>query len=279
MRAYGLNLLEYGLSVWLKRLSWVCLLYAIATMIFPNVFSTTPVYSFALFVCFLFLGIAGAGLRQNRAVLDLAVAVLFLTGAALLVSGIYHGYAARWIAGVVALAAVVVTVGMRRRALSVRFKPRFFSLRQFETMVSIADTMIEGDGAATMSPVQIAISVDEMFSGIDSPAAIKEIRLVFFLVEWLLPVMGGMPFPYSDVGTNERRRLVTRVIGSNRLFKNVAKVLKLFACAGYYGSPDGMSQVGYTRFSERERSRGVSKDPTIYPDPFLDLKNPLYGKI
>jgi hypothetical protein len=264
MRVYGLNLFEYFLSVWLKWFSWLCLLMSVATFIFPDYFYSDPIigaaYTTSLFFCFVLLGLAGAGIRQNKAVLDGALLLSGLTGIGMVVGGI-------WV-GIVIVLLVVLTAVIRHYALLTRFNPRFFSLREFGTMIRIADTMIDGDGKEALHPIDIAISVDHMFSRISAPAAIKEIKLVMLIVEWLLPLLSGRPFPFSDLGTNERRMLVTKVINSTALFKNVAKVLKLFACAGYYGNPKGMAQVGYIPFDSRRRSEGKSQAPNHYPDPF-----------
>jgi hypothetical protein len=282
MRIYGLNLFEYYLSIWLKWFSWLCLLFSATTLILQDYFYPDPIiggaYTTSLFFCFVLLGLAGAGIRQNKAVLDGALLLSGLTGIGLVVGGIYASMASNIVPGILLVLLVLSTAVLRHYALLARFNPRFFSLREFVTMIRIAETMIDGDGKEALHPIDIAISVDHMFSRISAPAAIKEIKLVMFIVEWLLPLLGGRPFPFSDLGTNERRMLVTKVISSSALFKNVAKVLKLFACAGYYGNPKGMAQVGYIPFDSRRRSEGKSQAPNHYPDPFLE-GGKLYGKI
>jgi hypothetical protein len=160
----------------------------------------------------------------------------------------------------------------RRLSIQARFKPRFFSLRQFETMIQVADTMIDTDGQNALHPIEVAIRADHFLASFDAKVQ-QEIKSTLVIVEWLLPLLVlGRPFPFSSLGSHERRRAVEKVIGAKGLFRDVARFLKLLACAGYYGTPEGMAQVGYIPFEERQRAQGVSQAPAHYPDPALTLK-------
>jgi hypothetical protein len=282
MRKYGTNVFEAALSFWLGLTGWLCLLLAIAGMFFRPVFFVRPwVAGFAiasLLFCFLLLEMWSAGIRQNKFVKDAGLLCFLLTGLVLTVSAAVDGVAGSILAGAVIILLFALLCVLQYQATRVRFKPRFFSLRQFQTMIQIADTMMDTDGRQVLDPIEVALSTDHMFARISSPAAIKEIRLVLFLVEWVLPLLSLRPFPFSDLGTAERRALVQKTIGSKGVLRNVAKVMKLFANAGYYGNPRGMAQVGYVPFDERPRAQGKSQDPYVYKDPFQP-GGKLYGKV
>jgi hypothetical protein len=116
-------------------------------------------------------------------------------------------------------------------------------------------------------PIQVAIEIDHLLDELDTPLR-KDIQRVMLLVEWLLPLTIGRPIPFSDLGSNERRRVVGKVIGAKGIFRDVARTLKMLACIGYYGNPAAMAQVGYVPFEERQRSQGVEQTPLEFVDPF-----------
>ena len=211
------------------------------------------------------LALAGAGLRQNRAALDLAYAALAAIAIAWLAWGIVEGRAVPIVAGGVLLVAFALAVALRRAAVRARFKPRFFSPRGFETMIQIADTMIDGDGREAVDPVTVAVNADHLLAEIRSPAT-QELKTVMLIVEWVLPVLIFRPFPFSTLGSQQRRRVVERVIGAQGLFRDVARSLKVLASAGYYGDPAGMRSIGYEEYEERVP--GTDKRRLDHPDPF-----------
>jgi hypothetical protein len=211
------------------------------------------------------LALAGAGLRQNRAALDLGYAALGATAIAWCAWGIVVGRAVPIVAGSVLLAAFALSVVLRRAAVRARFKPRFFSPRAFETMVQIADTMIDGDGREAVDPVTVAINADHLLAQIRSPAT-QQLKTVMLLVEWVLPLLIGRPFPFSTLGSHQRRRVVEKVIGATGLFRDVARSLKVLACAGYYGDPAGMRSIGFEEYEERRP--GDDMRHLVHPDPF-----------
>jgi hypothetical protein len=282
MRKYGMNVFELSLSFWLALNSWLCLLLALACLIFrDDFFSNMLLGGLAiggLVLCFAVLGLWSAGIRQNTALKDAGVVCYVLTGLLFTIPGLVYGDIPAVVTGIILLLLLVLICVLQYHAVRMRFKPRFFTPRQFQTMIKIADTMIDSDGKQALNSIEIAFSTDHMFAKISSPAAIREVRLVMLLVEWVLPLLAFRPFPFSDLGTAERRALVNKVIGSKGVLKNVAKVMKLFACAGYYGDPRGMAQVGYIPFDERPRAQGESQEPAIYPDPF-QKGGELYGKV
>jgi hypothetical protein len=271
MRVYGLNLVELFLEDFLAALGWLLILFAIASRVFAGLFGAAG-FSGGLVVATaaltgLVLILASAGIRQNYAALDLAYLLFALAALGWLVHGILVGSAAAVLAGVVMLLLFGLMIYLRRLAIQARFKPRFFSLRQFETMIQIADTMIETNGQNALHPIEVAIRADHFLAGFNAVVQ-EDIKRTLIIVEWLLPLVIWRPFPFSSLGSHERRRAVQKVIGARGLFRDVARFLKLLSFAGYYGSEEGMAQVGYIPFEQRERSEGVSQVPQQYPDPF-----------
>lgn len=271
MKVYGLNLIELFLKDFLAAVGWLLVLFTIMTAIFSGSFLGSGIFGGILIAATALNGIvlllASSGIRQNRAALELGYALLVLVGVLWLVSGIIFSKIAAIIAAVVIIALFGIALFLRREAARKRFNPRCLSVRQFQTMIQVADTMIEGDGREVQHPIETAIRVDHLLHEVDSPLK-KDIQTVLTLTEWLLPVLIWRPFPFSALGSNERRRAVEKVIGAKGLFRDVARTLKMLSCVGYYGSPGGMGQVGYIPFEERERSQGVNQAPSHYPDPF-----------
>ena len=270
MRVYGLNLIELFLEDFLAALGWLLILFAIASRVFAGIFGAAGflgglvVATAALSGLVLIL--ASAGIRQNHAALDLSYLLFALTAVGWLAHGIAAGNGAAVAAGIVMLPLFGLMIYVRRLAIQARFKPRFFSLRQFETMIQVADTMIETNGQSALHPIEVAIRADHFLAGFDAVVQ-EDIKRTLVIVEWLLPLVIWRPFPFSSLGSHERRRAVQKVIGARGLFRDVARFLKLLAHAGYYGSEEGMAQVGYMPFEQRERSQGVSQAPQQYPDP------------
>ena len=270
VKVHGLNVIELFLTDVLTAMGWGLILFAVVAGVYPNPFFPLDFREGLLVAA---TGVAGGllllgsgGIRQNRPVVDVAGWLLPLVGALWLVEGFLVGRAGSIVAGMARRARAGLTVFLRRQALRARFKPRFLSLRQFETMIQVADTMIESDGNAALDPIEIAIHTDHFLHAIDSPL-LTDIKRVLFVVEWVLPLLILRPIAFSNLGSNERRRAVEKVIGAGGPFRDVARGLKLLASAGYYGSRGGMAQVGYRPFEQRPRSQGVDQTPKHYPDP------------
>ena len=174
---------------------------------------------------------AGPGQRPNPPARDGGGARRLATALAWLAYGIVEGRAVPIVAGALALLAFGLVLLLRRAAVRGRFKPRFFSPRGFETMVQIADTMIDGDGREAIDSVRVAINADHLLADIRSPVT-QELKLVLFLVEWVLPLRIARPFPFSSLGSHQRRRAVAAVIGGRGLFRDMARSLKVLDNAG-----------------------------------------------
>jgi hypothetical protein len=273
MKVYGLNVIELFLTDFLLALGWLLVFLAVAAAIFSGPLLASGFLGGLIVACTVLTGVmlwlGSSGLRQNRAAVEAGYFFFAASGVAWLVSGLVKFKIGALIVGAVMIALFGLMIFLRRQAVKARFKPRFFSLRQFETMVQIADTMIEADGQAEIHPVDVAIRVDHLLAQIDSPLR-QDIKTVLILVEWLLPLLIGRPFPFSDLGSHARRRLVEKVIGAKGIFRDVARTLKMLACAGYYGHPEAMAQVGYIPFAGRHRSQRLDQTPKQYADPIAE---------
>jgi hypothetical protein len=271
MRAYGPNVYEIVLGDYLAGLGPALIALAIAAAIWPGALLPEPSAGAGVLAGFVAAGgllllLAGGGVRQNGAALDLGTGLLVLAGLALLAWGAVDGRAVPVLAGMAVVALVGLAIGLRHRSIRARFKPRFLSPRQFQTMIAVADTMIDSDGREAISTVEVAIHTDHLLADVDSPMT-GDIRTVLALLEWVLPIMILRPLPFSALGSFNRRRAVSRVVGSGGLFRDIARTLKVLACAGYYGDPRTMRSIGYRPFDERERGQ-VDQSPRHYPDPF-----------
>jgi glycine/D-amino acid oxidase-like deaminating enzyme len=271
MRVYGLNVIEQFLDDLLVAAGWLLALLALAAAIFEGIFDARELGGGLLIAATALSGallaVGGSGIRQNRAAGELGFALLAVAAVGWLLNAALAPSLGALAAGLVLGLLVIAVVALRRRALRLRFKPRFFSLRQFETMIQIADTMIDGDGRQALHPIEVAVRTDHLLARVDSPVK-ADLKLVLVLTEWVLPLLIGRPFPFSVLGSNERRRAVDKVINAKGPFRDIARSLKVLASAGYYGHPAGVAAVGFVHFDERERARGVSQAPLVHRDPF-----------
>lgn len=229
MKVYGLNVFEWFLVDTVTTLGWALLALGICTAALPRAFAFGPVEraifaTAAVGVAFT-LHLAGAGIRQNRAALDLSCLLLAALGSGWTVRAIWNGSTLGISFGAILVAAFAVVMFFRKEAIRARFKPRFLSLRQFETMVQVADALIEPSGPAQFSPIDIAIRVDHLLAQKDSPMR-EDIRQCLVLIEWALPWRVFRPIPFSDLGSFERRLAIAKVTGAQGLFRGVASTLK-----------------------------------------------------
>jgi hypothetical protein len=273
VRVYGPNVYELILAKLLAGLGLLLLAWTMAAAAWPGTLGVASTATAGLLVgltsgAAVAIVLAGAGLRQNRAALDVGMGLLAAVAVAWTAAAIAESQIPALVAGVAMLAALALTWILRRAAARARYKPRFLSPRQFETMVQVADTMIDGDGREAIDPIDIAVRVDHLLEETRSPAT-AQIKLVLVLVEWVLPILVLRPLPFSALGSNVRRSAVERVIEAGGLLRPIARTLKVLSCVGYYGNPQTMRRLGYLPFEERQRHKGVDDSPAHYPDPFL----------
>jgi hypothetical protein len=271
MRVYGLNVVEQTLDDVLVAAGWLLGALALVAGILAGTFGARGTAGGLLLAATAMAGVllalGGSGIRQNGAATDLGFALLAVADAGWLIAAITVSSLAALLTGLTLALLFALLWALRRRALRARFRPRFLSLRQFGTMIAIADTMIDGDGREAMHPIEVAVGVDHMLARIESPTT-AQLRLVLILTEWVLPLLIFRPFPFSVLGTNDRRRAVEKVINAKGPFKDVARSLKVLACSGYYSDPRGISSTGFVDFEQRPRHAGLDETPLAFPDPF-----------
>lgn len=268
MRAFSLNVVELFLTDLLLVVGWTYSLAAVAFTfsVFEQEAPLRVVAIGTIGAAGLFYLVASSGIRQNRAALDYGALASTVSALAWITAGVTRSSGPCIAAGLGTAAVSALVELVRRSAVRARFKPRFFGVRGFETMVQVADVMIEGDGREALSAIEIAVRTDHMFAEMKTPLA-SEIKRVLVLVEWVAPILIARPIPFSNLGTHARRRVVERVIYSRGPFRDVARCLKMLSCAGYYGSPAGMESVGFVPFDERVRGRNADQRPASYPPP------------
>jgi hypothetical protein len=269
MRVYGLNVFESFLGGYVKWVGLLVLLFAAGVLAFGDAAGARHFYSGALTAATaaaaVLLLLGSAGVRQNRAALDLGLCLLLVSGVGWSVEGALESGAVGLITGAVLLAAWFVAWCLRREAFRARFKPRFFNYREFQTLVQVADAVVAGEGREVLHPIEVAVHVDHSLARMESDS-LADLRRVLRVVEWLLPLLSLRPLPFSWMGTHERRAVIRAVLDRRGVFRDVARALKTLACLGYYGHPKGMESVGFVPFERRERSR-VDQSPASHAAP------------
>ncbi len=272
MRRFGINVTEVFLSDMGNIFALLLFLLTLAVGLFRSWFDVAGfwggVLCFATLTSGLLLGLGSGGVRQNRPALDLAFSFLLLTGMGWIAFGLFHPAWKLVFAGLLMVLMFFACWLVRREAIRARFTPRYFSIREFETMIQIADAMLDADDL-TIHPIDVAVRTDHLLAEIDSPIK-KEIHQVMFLIEWLTPFLVLRPFPFSDLGTHERREIIRKVIWSRGLFRDVSRTLKLLSTFTYYTHPDVRADVGYVEFDSRERTAGLDQTPKVYDIPVME---------
>jgi hypothetical protein len=271
MKLYGLNVVEQLLDDVLVATGAGLVAFAIVAGILDEAFGARGTAGGLLLAATAMSGallaLGGSGIRQNAGASFLGYELLAIAAIGWLVCAFVSGAAGAAITVFPLAALFALLVALRRRALRLRFRPRFLSLRNFETMVAVADTMIEADGREAVHPIEVAVTVDHLLDRVESPMR-KDLKLVLVLTEWALPLLVLRPYPFSVLGSNDRRRAVEKVINAKGMFRDVARSLKIMACVGYYGDQRGIAQAGFVHFPLRNRAQGVDQSPMAHPDPF-----------
>lgn len=271
MRRFNMNVSEVFLADMANVFAIMLMLLAVAGTIigwFDSANFWTGILVAATFASGLLLGLGSGGIRQNRAVFDIGLNTTLLTGTTWLVYCIVEAEWKLILVGVGMVGMAFACWVVRREAIRARFTPRFFTLRQFETMIQIADAMLDADDRI-IHPIEVAIRTDHLLAEIDSPVK-KNLRYMMFLIEWLTPFLVLRPFPFSDLGTHERREIIRKIIWSRGLFRDVSKTLKLLSTFTYYTHSEVREAIGYQEFDERERVRNFDQSPSTYPFPFRE---------
>ena len=270
MKVYGLNVVEQVLDDVLVAVGLLLPVFALVAGILDGAFGASGTAGGLLLAATALAGVllalGGSGIRQNAGASFLGYELLAVAAIGWIVCAFITGAVGAAIAAGVLVVVFALLVALRRRALRLRFRPRFLTLRNFDTMIAVADTMIDGDGREAVHPIEVAVTVDHLLARVESPMR-KDLKLVLVITEWALPLLVWRPFPYSALGSNDRRRAVEKVINAKGPFRDVARSLKIMACVGYYGDQRGIGQVGFVHYGLRRRSQ-VDQTPLHHPDPF-----------
>jgi hypothetical protein len=271
MKVYGLNVVEQVLDDVLVATGLLLAAFSLVALILDGAFGASGTAGGLLLAATALAGVllalGGSGIRQNAGASFLGYELLAVAALGWIVCAFITGAAGAAIAAAVLVLVFALLVALRRRALRLRFRPRFLSLRNFETMIAVADTMIDGDGREAVHPIEVAVTVDHLLARVESPMR-KDLKLVLVITEWALPLLVWRPFPFSVLGSNDRRRAVEKVINAKGPFRDIARSLKIMACVGYYGDQRGIAQAGFKHFDLRRRAQGVDQSPLTHPDPF-----------
>lgn len=270
MKLYGLNVVEEVLDDVLVAVGMLLPVFALVAGILDGAFGASGTAGGLLLAATALAGVllalGGSGIRQNAGASFLGYELLAVTAIGWIVCAFLTGAVGAAIAAGVLAVVFALLVALRRRALRLRFRPRFLSLRNFDTMIAVADTMIDGDGREAVHPIEVAVTVDHLLARVESPMR-KDLKLVLVITEWALPLLVWRPFPFSVLGSNDRRRAVEKVINAKGPFRDVARSLKIMACVGYYGDQRGIAQAGFVPYGLRQRSH-VDQTPLHHADPF-----------
>jgi hypothetical protein len=230
MQPYSMGVVEVfvgDLSKWMGR---AMLLFAVAATVWRQ--ALTPdgfvggLLAGATAIVGAVLMLGGGGVRQNRAALDIGFVLWALLALGWLGRGLLPFDAMGLsVGGVLTVSAGLAWVA-RRHAVNTRYSPRFFSGRQFETMVQLADVMIHRVGVSDDQPIRVAADTDRELA---ERADIRpgQVWGGFFLLEWVAPLLMGLPIPFSDLGTHTRRRILRRAARRSRIFQPVATCLTI----------------------------------------------------
>ena len=151
----------------------------------------------------------------------------------------------------------------------------FFSRRELRTLEKFADIAIEGHDEV-ISPREVAFNIDRQVARVSSKRT-RSIKLILFLVEYVLPLLSLRP-PFSWMSKAARKRLVDRKIATPHrrgplrgLSRNLAQIKILFL-TGYYGDEKTFDSVHYIPPTERPKyhpdklkERGLAPLPLYVP--------------
>ena len=121
----------------------------------------------------------------------------------------------------------------------------FLRPRERRTVRAFAEVFIDG-GDEALTPDEVAANVDAHLAAIRS-SRVKSLRLLLWVIEYVLPLTVLRPLPFSRLPARSRRRLIERrITGRRALLRPLAK-LKVLFLAGYYDDPGVQAAIGVRR--------------------------------
>ena len=146
----------------------------------------------------------------------------------------------------------------------------FLSRRELRTVEKFSEAFIEGE--RVISTAEIAANIDKQLARLQSNRK-QSLRLVLFLVEYILPLLSFWR-PFSSMSLAQRRKFIDMHLADHEAYfrgkghLNVIKEylkavrrrtlrdlsrLKALFMAGYYGDPRVNQSIHFTAVPERER--------------------------
>jgi hypothetical protein len=145
----------------------------------------------------------------------------------------------------------------------------FFSKKQFETAVHVAEVMIPQEGRL-ISPDQIVTRADALLS-ISNPPSGPQIRSALTLLEFVLPIVILRPIPFSLLSLKSRRKLLQKIVASHGQLRALARMLRTITAFCYYTDVNVRQAIGYVEFEQRSRYGGLDTRPYHYPPPRKEI--------
>jgi len=186
--------------------------------------------------------VGGAGLRQNRVAVNFGLFELFASACAMIACGVTRGQvlsptgaAVLIVAGLGLVFMVVYLYILHSRANQFRFGVRFFSPRQYETLVFVVEALLEWEPQVDASPEDIALAAD--FTASRSPDLLpRRPRWALWVTGWIAPFLTtGHPLAFTTLGAYERGLVLQRLrTGWVRcFFAPTTRALKRIVDVGY----------------------------------------------
>ena len=139
-------------------------------------------------------------------------------------------------------------VWFRRRALASQLESRFFSPRQFETLVSLAEISVPTLPIRASDAVK---NIDEYLASFESPRRF-EAHLMALGLEYIPLISLPPKVPLSRMGREERRQFVQRRFYRSRgVARDMIRGAKQLVYLGFYSDARTFSMTGFAPYSER----------------------------
>jgi len=139
------------------------------------------------------------------------------------------------------------------------YEPRFLSRDNCFTVAAAAEVLV-GPCPPGLSPIGISKRADALLANID-PSAAQPAKQALGLLETTTG--------FFKKSVDERRHLLTHLIETRGLPRDVVRVLKLLTVGPYYSDLEVRRRIGYLPFEERPRviTSPVSTERLVHEEP------------
>src|SRR5919199_2159874 len=139
----------------------------------------------------------------------------------------------------------------------------FLKPRERRTVRAFADAFFGDDRPRLLDADEVTDRVDAQLASMSDPKRVRSLHLIFWVVEWIVPLLGFRLPPFSRMSRRRRQRVMRRVLERPRFgaLRNLGKIRALFI-AGYYSDERVKRAIGFVRV----RDRGLDLEPPkTYP--------------